>query len=110
MPGEHRQVFLGDCHVVLVNDAIHLSQVPRGLGFIDIGNGDQAHFKPLAGLLQLPLEGALPGLGCPQIVLRAEHAKVGLNHPDDQILLRRRQIGLGLLCLLLACAPTKPGG
>ena len=110
MAGEHRQILLGDGHIVLINNAVHLSQITCGLGFIHIGDGDQADFEPLAGLLQLTLKSAFLSLGGSQVVLSPQYAKVGLHHPDDQVLLRRRQIGLGSLCLLLASAPTKPGG
>ncbi len=97
LAGEYRQVLLCNRHIIFINNARHLRKISCRLGLVHIGNRNQAHLKALSRLFQLPFESALLCQRRPQVVLCAQYAKVGLNHPHDEILLGGRQRRLSLL-------------
>ena len=79
-----------------------------GLGFLDIGDRDQAHFKALLGLLELAAERVVGRLGGGQRVLRRQHVEVALRRAQDQVLLGGLIVDFRLRNLLVGALQRDP--
>ena len=109
LSGEYGQALLGHSNIVFLNNALYFAQVPCGFGLVDISDGDQAHFKTLLGLFQLPGEGAFGGDRSGQVVLGPEYSQISFYRAHNQILGRCRKLGFGLLAEFLTRLQVVPG-
>ena len=62
--------------------------VTRGARFLHVGDGDEAHFEALVGLLELARDGIECRLLRLHVVERREHVEVARGHSQREILLR----------------------
>ena len=86
--------------------------VARSLGFLHIGDGDQADLEALLGLLELARDRFERGVLRRDLVLGGEDVEVGFGDPQDQRLLGDCVVGLRLRDLsigTLEVHPIRPG-
>src|SRR5690606_11610142 len=95
--GQGDQRLEGVLHLALGEDAVGAGAVVAGLGFEHVGLVGQTDVETLVGLVHLALEGGFLGLGGGQVVLGAQHGKVGFGAVEDQLLFGNRQFQRGLL-------------
>ena len=101
LAGQLPQEFAGVGQLVDGVDLRGNGAVEPGLGIVNVGDGGQPDLEPPVGLFELAGEGIFFRRGESQVVDRRQHAEVALRHPQDQIVLRVAEVGIGLLDRLL---------
>ena len=96
------QRHLLDLQVVLRSHFLGRGQIKTGLGFTRISNRGGAHFKVALGKLELLGNGFFLRGGHGQAVLRGQHIEIGLRDTNQQVLLRRSELGLSDIQTALA--------
>ncbi|OOO01168.1 MAG: hypothetical protein USCGTAYLOR_02631 [Chromatiales bacterium USCg_Taylor] len=95
--GDFPQGVVGVIELILCQYFLCHGQIVSGLGFLDIGDGDDPDLETEVCLVQLPLEGILCRTAEHQLVLGGKHTKIALAHPDLKILAGCIDLGRSLL-------------
>ena len=96
LPDKHRQSAVRDIQRISGSDLAGDRIIVIRLSFLDIGDRDQAHFKPLLRLFQLATDGVFLSLAKSQGIFRGQHIKEGFSDSNDQILAGRLELCFGL--------------
>ena len=80
----------------LRGDEVRGGGVARGARFLHVGDGDEADFESLVGLLELARDGVERGLLGLHVVQRGEHVEVARGHAQREILLGDAVVGIRL--------------
>ncbi len=110
--GDFAQSLLDACELALRFDHRGGIRIVRSLGFLHIGDRDQAHVIALIGLFELPADRVESGLVRINGVLGRKHIEVGGRDALDETLLRGLVVGFRLRHLLVRTAqsfPVRPG-
>ncbi len=94
--GDLAQQFLRGGELALGGDQVRGGGVARGARFLHVGDGDEAHFEALVGLLELARDGIERRLLRLHVVLRGEHVEVARGDAQREVLLRHAVVGIRL--------------
>ena len=95
-PRDFRQQVAGRCQLAFGRYLVSNGGIVGCLGFLHVGDRDQADLKALLRLFELSRDRVLVCVNGNEPVLGAQHVEVSLGNANDQILLRGLTVCLGL--------------